>query len=246
MTCSWRCLGLQGKTATADKHLNGVLGTEGTWSIPTASYASDRHVSDALQSGVRSGREGDVVTTESDGTDDEIADDTDGAIVRAIGEELRRARANAGWSRPQLIKYMKTQIPVNTYACYEQGIRQCSIPRLVEICQALGVSAAELIGLALQRLELDLNRSVVQIDLRKIVRDDRRELRPLRRWARNRIKEDAIAVELHEPAVVHLQWSAVKEIATFCGISKAFLLGYIRDFSPESTVRAARTVDSGA
>jgi transcriptional regulator with XRE-family HTH domain len=185
------------------------------------------------------------VTTENDETDQTIVNDPDDAIIRAIGEELRRARANAGWSRPQLVKYMKTQIPVNTYACYEQGIRQCSIPRLVEICQALGVSAPELIGLALQRLELDLDRSVVQIDLRKIVRDERRELRPLRRWARNRIKEDALAIEPHEPAVVRLQWSAVKEIATFCGISKVFLLRYIRDFTPESAAQTGRTADYG-
>lgn len=163
--------------------------------------------------------------------------DTDQAIVRAIGEELRRARASAGWTRPQLVRSMKTRIPVNTYACYEQGIRQCSIPRLVEICEALGIGISELIDLALQRLELDLDRSVVQIDLRKIILDERAELRLLRRWARNRIKQEDSPNASPQSSVVRLQWSAMKEIATLCGVSKDFLLRCIQEFTPESALR---------
>lgn len=87
-------------------------------------------------------------------TDDDFAEDViDNAIVRAVGEELRRVRMAAGWSRPELVKHMATRMPVNTYACYEQGIRQCPIPRLVEICQALGVDMPELLHRALQRLK---------------------------------------------------------------------------------------------
>jgi len=174
-----------------------------------------------------------------------VSDDTDRTtiayedqIVRAIGEELRRARANAGWSRPELIEHMKTRIPVNTYACYEQGIRQCSIPRLVEICQALKVNVSELLALALQRLEHDLTTSGVWIDLRKITQDEREELRPLRRWAHNRLKEEALAADSQEPAAVHLHWAVVKEMAVFCGVPREWLHGYIRDFTPESAVRA--------
>ncbi len=171
-------------------------------------------------------------------SDQTVVDEIDQSIVRAIGAELRRARANAGWSRPELIKHMQTRIPVNTYACYEQGIRQCSIPRLVEICQALRVSAPELLGLALQRLELDLDRSGVRIDLRKIVDDERDELRPLRQWANNRIKEQAHTADSDKPAVVHLQWAVVKEMATFCGVPERWLLNYVRDFTPECALPA--------
>lgn len=169
-------------------------------------------------------------------TDEAVEDGIDQAIVRAVGEELRRARAHAGWSRPELIKHMRTRIPVNTYACYEQGIRQCSIPRLVEICQALRVGVPALLGLALQRLELDLEESGVQIDLRKVARDEREELHALRRWARNRMEEDALTADSREPAVVHLEWAVVKEMATFCGVPRRSLLRYIREFSPESAV----------
>lgn len=173
-----------------------------------------------------------------DDIDRVVTGEIDQAIVQAIGEELRRARANVGWSRPELVEHMQTRIPVNTYACYEQGIRQCSIPRLVEICQALRVSVPELLGLALQRLELDLDKSGVRIDLRKVVRDEREELRALRRWAHNRIKEETLTADLHEPAVVHLQWAVVREMAIFCGVPTRRLLGYIREFTPECALRA--------
>lgn len=172
------------------------------------------------------------------GSDLAFTDDTDQSIVKAVGDELRRARACVGWSRPELVKRMKTRIPVNTYACYEQGIRQCSIPRLVEICEALGVRASELIDLALQRLKRDLDKSEVLIDLHKIVRDEREELRPLRQWARNRIKIDALTTDTHKPAVVRLPWVVVKEMGVFCGTPNRLLLGYIQDFTPDSAPSA--------
>ncbi len=162
-----------------------------------------------------------------------VADDVDHLIIRAIGEELRRARTSAGWSRPDLVKRMKSQVPVNTYACYEQGIRQCSIPRLFEICQALEVDVLDLLGLAFQRLEIGLDKSGVRIDLRKIIDDHREEVRPLHRWARNKLK-DAPTADPNESAVVRVQWLVVKEMAIFCGVPIGQLLNYVRDFTPES------------
>lgn len=85
-------------------------------------------------------------------------DSADQVLMRAIGDELRQARMSAGWSRPDLVERLPTRTPVNTYACYEQGIRQCSIPRLVEICQVLGTSAPELLGSALRGLGLNSGR----------------------------------------------------------------------------------------
>lgn len=178
------------------------------------------------------------MTTVQDETDQQQAVDVDDAIVRAIGQELRRARTTAGWSRPELVSRMRSQVPVNTYACYEQGIRQCSIPRLYEICQALDVSVMELIGLALQRMELELERSGAQIDLHKVLQDDRPELQPLRQWARNRMNEDAHTADCDRPTVVRLPWVAIKEIAIFCGFSQRSLLEHIREFTPESVARA--------
>jgi transcriptional regulator with XRE-family HTH domain len=177
-----------------------------------------------------------LIVTDEDDTEQVIVDDAEQAIVRAVGEELRRARTSAGWSRPELVKRMKKRVPVNTYACYEQGIRQCSIPRLVEICQVLGVSALELLGLAFQRLELEMEEAMVRIDLRKVVEDDRDELSQLRRWARSRIKEDALTADPSEPAVVRLRWDVVREMGRFCELSPKRLRRYISEFTPESAL----------
>jgi hypothetical protein len=96
------------------------------------------------------------------------------------------------------------------------------------------VSALDLLGLAFQRLELETEESMVRIDLRKIVDDDRDELHQLRRWARNRMKEGALTADSHEPAVVRLRWDVVKEMGVLCGLSPRWLRHYIRDFTPES------------
>lgn len=175
---------------------------------------------------------------DADDAEQVIVDDSEQAIIRAVGEELRRARTSAGWSRPELVKRMKKRVPVNTYACYEQGIRQCSIPRLIEICQVLEVSALELLGLAFQRLELEMEESMVRIDLRKVVKDERDDVRQLRRWAQNRMKEDALTADSEEPAVVRLRWDVVKEMGKFCDLSPKRLRRYIRDFTPESALHA--------
>lgn len=99
------------------------------------------------------------MTEGTEETDQAAADDVDRAIVRAIGEALRHARDGAGWSRPELVRQLRTQMPVNTYACYEQGIRPVSIPRLVEICQALGVSAPQLLDRVIQRVKYNYGNS---------------------------------------------------------------------------------------
>jgi transcriptional regulator with XRE-family HTH domain len=154
-----------------------------------------------------------------------------GRIIRAIGEELRRARDNLGWSRPELVRRMASDVPVNTYACYEQGIRQCSIPRLVEICQTLGVAAPELLGLALQRAEADLRTHGVQVDLHKVVDDDQDRLQPLRQWAVNRLQADPSG------RVVRLEWSLVQELAVFFGLTGPDLMNRLKGFAPDAAPR---------
>lgn len=173
------------------------------------------------------------MTSSENPEDDQI----DRAIVRAIGEELQRARIGLRWTRRELVERMRTNVPVNTYACYEQGIRQCSIPRLVEICEALHVSALEVLRLTFQRLELDMNEAMVWIDLRKIIDDEREELRPLRRWAHEYMKDDALTANPDEPAVARVSWDAVRELGRACGLPKERLRSYIRDFTPESASR---------
>jgi hypothetical protein len=160
--------------------------------------------------------------------------DIDRLIVRAIGEELRRARTTVGWSRPGLVNRMNSDLPVNTYACYEQGVRRCSIPRLVEICCILGVAAPELLGLALQRAGLGLDAAGgVRVDLNKVLADNQVRLRPLRRWARNRLQAEP------EQDMIRLDRDLIKELAIFLKLTPQDLLGALLAYTPDAAPQGA-------
>lgn len=163
----------------------------------------------------------------------------DSRIILAIGEELRRARDSLGWSRAELVKRLSPTVPVNTYACYEKGIRQCSIPRLVEICRALGVAASELLGLALQRARVDLQTAGVQVDLHKVLDDDQEGLEPLRRWARNRLETDLVG-----RGVAWLEWDLIKELAMFFDVAGPDLVNRLMAFTPEVTPTSTANIRS--
>jgi transcriptional regulator with XRE-family HTH domain len=151
------------------------------------------------------------------------------AFNRALGEELKRARECRGWSRAELVDRMSSSISAQALATYEQGTRQCTVARFVEICQALGVAAPEVIGLALQRLEADLEViGGVRVDLHAVTRDRRPELRSLRRWARLRLQTDP------DSDVVNVDQAAIHEIAVFLGYTRAKLVGYLAMFPPRS------------
>src|SRR5690348_7646217 len=68
-------------------------------------------------------------------TDDRVRE-----VVRMLGDALRQARGMRQLTRLELVGLLRTTIPVNTYAGYELGLRNCLIPRLVEICEALNIT----------------------------------------------------------------------------------------------------------
>lgn len=76
--------------------------------------------------------------------------DWDALVVTAVGEELRRARGAAGLRQGEAAD--KIGIPRNTYSCYEQGIRPCSIPRLMQICQIFEADPGQLVNRASRRV----------------------------------------------------------------------------------------------
>ena len=158
-------------------------------------------------------------------TDDGVAD---GVIIRAIGAELRRVRDHLGWTRAAVVDRMSSNINIQTLANYEYGIRPCTVPRLVEICHALGVSATDVLGLALQRAEVEFYTSI-QIDLDAVVRDNQPELQPLRRWARYRLAEDP-----NGSAIARLDRVIFEEMAAFFGFTKAEFVKHLTRFIPGS------------
>jgi transcriptional regulator with XRE-family HTH domain len=149
-------------------------------------------------------------------------------VTKALGEELRRVRDSIGWSRGRLVAEMGADIHVQTLATYEQGARQCTVVRLVEICRAMGVAAPDVLALALQRAEIDLRLIGVLVNLRAAAEDERAELQPIRTWAAKRLEADSSGT-----GVVYLDRSVLHEMSLCFGYSEAELVGYLKLFTPE-------------
>ena len=150
-------------------------------------------------------------------------------ISRAIGEELRRAREAAGWSRLQLVSRLPSGIGDRTLLSYEHGTRHLTVLRFIEICRALSVAAPTLLNQALQRARIHLQNLVLQIDLRHLLNDRNERFRPMHQWARNKLTENP-------DGVVELPPSSVRELATFVGCTYHELADYLARFIPERTI----------
>jgi hypothetical protein len=94
--------------------------------------------------------------TRRSGNDAEVAsvlDLDDDAFEKAVGRELQYLRTTrTGLSRRLFVKTFPGNMPINTYACYEQGIRPCPLARLVVICHALGTTVGQVVENALTSL----------------------------------------------------------------------------------------------
>lgn len=163
-------------------------------------------------------------------TDGARIEGTAGPVTKSVGKEIRNVREHLGWTRGAVVDRMSRTISVQTLANYEYGIRPCTVEMLVSICQALNVSAADVLGLALQRADIEL--TAVQVDLQAIVKDTQPDLRQLRRWARNRLKD-----EPNGSGIAHIERAVIEEMATFFGFTRVeflkYLVGYTPEFSPQ-------------
>lgn len=153
-------------------------------------------------------------------------DVTDRVISRAVGEELRRAREEKGWSRGHLVAKLPSGIGDRTLLSYEHGTRQLTVIRLIELCRALGVAAPSLLNQALQRARIHLQNLVLQIDLRQLLNDNSDKFRPMFQWARNKLTENP-------DGLVELAPSSIRELATFVGCTHHELANYLARFIPE-------------
>jgi transcriptional regulator with XRE-family HTH domain len=147
-------------------------------------------------------------------------------FTRALGEELRRTRERAGWSQSDLVARMPSHLHVKTLATYEQGIRQCTVVRLLEICWATGACAPDVLARAMLHTDIDLQTTDLYVELYALVLDTRTELRPLRRWARNRLAHNPVST------TARLDGSALQEIAAALGVELSTLIRQLEEFAP--------------
>ena len=149
---------------------------------------------------------------------------------RVLGDEIRRLRKQRGWTRKDLNERLQSDISLQTLATYELGTRQCSIVRFVEICLALDERPHELLARVHERVFTDAPVGRIRVDLRKVVRDRQPELLPLRRWATGRLAEESSP----HSTEVHLDISALEQMAELCGLSTVDLIARLRDLSGSS------------
>jgi transcriptional regulator with XRE-family HTH domain len=150
------------------------------------------------------------------------------ALSRAIGEELRRAREDKGWTRAQLVRCLPSGIGDRTLLSYEHGTRHLTVVRLLELCRPLDVAAPTLLTHALQRARLELANLALQVDLRDLIDDKNDKFRPMVQWARNKLNK-------HPDGIAELVPSSVEELADFVGYTSDELANYLARFVPAVT-----------
>lgn len=150
---------------------------------------------------------------------------TDADINKAIGGELRRIRNELGLTRKEVVTNLSSELSDQSLANYEFGIRPCTLPRLVEICETLGVPTASVVHLALQRAGIEPNPCSISVDLSDILEcegDSR-----LARWATK--KRQACAPGI---SIVELEPAAVEEMAVFLDVPAEKLVRDLRSYTP--------------
>ncbi len=159
---------------------------------------------------------------------------TDTSINKAVGAEIRRAREGLGLTREQLVARMSSDISPVSIGNYEYGVRPCTMPRLAEICEALGVPMSVLVALALQRAGVEPEPGSMYVALTLILEDAQdfpnADLRNgVRMWARRRWSAD------RDIATVVVSKGGIDELAIFFGVTSAELRKYLRRFTPPRT-----------
>jgi hypothetical protein len=64
----------------------------------------------------------------------------------------------------------------------------------------------------------------IRVDLSRVARDQQPELRPLQRWARDRLSQ----AEIGTNPEVHLDLAALEQMAELCGLQIVDLIGKLR------------------
>jgi hypothetical protein len=129
---------------------------------------------------------------------------------------------------------LRSEVSLQTLGTYESGTRRCSVARLFELCEALGVLAHDLLARVYARIEhLDSAGGLV-LDLDHVVRDRGADLVPLRRWAHEWLDQ----VGRNRPSAVILGISALEDMAQLCDVTTDELIWRLRELGGRETADA--------
>lgn len=152
-------------------------------------------------------------------------------VVKAVGEELRRAREARGWSRLEVVESLPSRIGDRTLLSYEHGVRQMTLSRFAELSWVLEVDPPTMFARGLQRARVLVQNLTLEVDLRALLRDERATFQPLKQWARNVLND-------HPGGVVQVEPAVVRNLASFIGCGNRELAEHFARFTPEVPERA--------
>jgi transcriptional regulator with XRE-family HTH domain len=145
--------------------------------------------------------------------------------MKAIGEEIKKARESLGWSRLAVVSRLPSGICDRTLLSYEHGTRQMTITRFLEVCKALQLDPANVITWGLQRAKINLENMNISIDVRKLANDKDVLYKIMQEWAINKLNS-------HAGFIAQLSPTAIKEFATLMNCTSRDLTEYLVKFTP--------------
>jgi transcriptional regulator with XRE-family HTH domain len=153
--------------------------------------------------------------------------DLSAQFLRVLGDELRRARRRRGWRRADLRSRLGDNISMQAIASYEQGIRSCTVVRLLELTTVLDESMPALIERALSRVTETQSGLIVDLVSLAAARDSR--LAPLRRWAQSRLDHSRV----RESTVIRIGDAGIEWLARVCDLPKEQLVRLVAALDSE-------------
>ncbi|MFD5089827.1 helix-turn-helix domain-containing protein [Amycolatopsis thailandensis] len=117
-------------------------------------------------------------------------------FARALGDTLRSARRERGWTRKQMRAAMYARdddLSLQTLASYELGTRRISVERLIEVCAVLKKQPDELLRHATNLAFSGHYGTRITVDLLGLAHTTDPRLRPLQQWARIRVQQSPAA-----------------------------------------------------
>ncbi|AIG73313.1 Hypothetical protein AJAP_01915 [Amycolatopsis japonica] len=149
-------------------------------------------------------------------------------FAHALGELLRSARRECGWTRKQMRAAMcagDDELSLQTLASYELGTRRISVERLIEVCAVLKKQPDELLRRATTLAFSGHYGTRIKVDLLRLAHTTDPRLRPLRRWAQVRTQQSPAERILVE----ELDATALSAMAGIAGITEYDLVQALQE-----------------
>ncbi|MFI7122625.1 helix-turn-helix domain-containing protein [Amycolatopsis sp. NPDC049868] len=163
-------------------------------------------------------------------------------FAHALGELLRSARRERGWTRKQMRAAMcvgDDELSLQTLASYELGTRRLSVERLIEVCAVLKKQPDELLRRATTLAFSGHYGTRITVDLLGLAHTTDPRLRPLRRWAQVRTQQSPAERALVE----ELDATALSAMADIAAITEYDLVKALQELRiPHDPIRLADAI----